>query len=40
MALVATVFMKEVPLKAGRVGTGLEAAPVELEEEKRAVAAG
>jgi MFS family permease len=40
VALVATVFMKEVPLKAGRVGTGLEAAPVELEEEKRAVAAG
>jgi MFS family permease len=40
VALVATVFMKEVPLKSGRAGTGFEAAPVELEEEKRAVAAG
>jgi EmrB/QacA subfamily drug resistance transporter len=39
LALVATLFMKEVPLRAGRPETGFEAAPVELEEEERAVAA-
>jgi EmrB/QacA subfamily drug resistance transporter len=38
LALIATVFMKEVPLQSGRAGTGFEAAPVELEEEERAVA--
>jgi EmrB/QacA subfamily drug resistance transporter len=38
IALVATVFMKEVPLRAGRAQAGFEAAPVELEEEERAVA--
>jgi len=40
LALIATIFMKEVPLKAGRTGMGFEAAPVEVEEEERAVAAG
>ena len=40
LALVATVFMKEVPLTSGRAGTGLEAGPVEMDEEERAVAAG
>ena len=40
LALVATVFMKEVPLRADRAQTGLEAAPVEREEQERAVAAG
>ena len=42
LALVATVFMKEVPLEAGRAGTGLEGRPVEVDEEERgsAVAAG
>ena len=38
LALVATVFMKEVPLRAGRPETGFEAPPVEVEEEERAVA--
>jgi len=40
LALVATVFMKEVPLRAGRPETGLEAGPVEVEEKERAVALG
>jgi len=42
LALIATVFMKEVPLRAGRAGSGFDAAPVELEEKdrERAVAAG
>ena len=41
LALVATVFMREVPLTAARPGAGRrEAAPVELEEEQEAVAAG
>jgi EmrB/QacA subfamily drug resistance transporter len=42
LALVATVFMKEVPLQAGRAGMGFEAPPVEVDEEEResAVAAG
>jgi len=35
LALVATVFMKEVPLKAGRAGTGFDAPPVEVDEEER-----
>ena len=40
LALVATVFMKEVPLRSDRQGTGFDAAPVPLEEKERAVAAG
>ena len=42
LGLIATVFMKEVPLKAGRAGMGVEAPPVEVDEEERAerVAAG
>jgi EmrB/QacA subfamily drug resistance transporter len=42
IALVATVFMKEVPLQSGRAGTGFEAPPVEIDEQEResAVAAG
>jgi MFS family permease len=40
LALVATVFMREVPLSSRRAGTGFDAAPVEVEEEERAVAAG
>ena len=42
LALIATVFMKEVPLRAGRAGSGFEAPPVELEEKEResAVATG
>jgi hypothetical protein len=32
--------MKEVPLRADRQGTGLETAPVELEEKERAAATG
>ena len=35
LALVATVFMKEVPLKAGRAGTGFDAPPVEVDEDER-----
>jgi EmrB/QacA subfamily drug resistance transporter len=40
LALVATVFMKEVPLQSGRAGTGLEAPPVEVDEDKREAVAG
>ena len=42
LGLIATVFMKDVPLKAGRAGMGVEAPPVEVDEEERAerVAAG
>lgn len=40
VALVATVFMKEVPLTGARAGTGFEAPPAEVDEEKQAVAAG
>ena len=42
LALIATVFMKEVPLRAGRAGSGFDAPPEELEEKdrERAVAAG
>jgi len=40
LALVATVFMKEVPLKAGQSGMGFGTAPVEDEEKERAAAAG
>ena len=40
LALVATVFMKEVPLRVDRPGTGSKAARTELEEEQEAVAAG
>ena len=36
LGLIATVFMKEVPLKAGRAGMGVEAPPVEVDEEERA----
>ncbi len=39
LGLIATVFMKEVPLTSGRAGTGFGAPPVEVEEEERAVAA-
>jgi hypothetical protein len=39
LGLVATVFMKEVPLKSVP-STGFEAAPVENEEEEQAAAAG
>jgi hypothetical protein len=35
VALVSTVFLKEVPLKGGRVGTGIGEAPVPIEEEER-----
>jgi MFS family permease len=35
VALVSTVFLKEVPLKSGRVGTGIGEAPVPIEEEER-----
>jgi EmrB/QacA subfamily drug resistance transporter len=35
VALVSTVFLKEVPLKSGRVGTGTGEAPVPIEEEER-----
>ena len=38
LALVATVFMKEVPLESGRAGTGFEAPPVEVDEKERASA--
>ena len=40
LALVATVFMKEVPLRTERGQTGLGAAPVEVDEEERAAATG
>jgi EmrB/QacA subfamily drug resistance transporter len=40
LGLIATVFMREVPLTSGRAGTGFDAAPVEVDEEERAVAAG
>ena len=35
LALVATVFMKEVPLQAGSAGAGFDAPPVEVDEEER-----
>jgi MFS family permease len=35
VALVSTVFLKEVPLKGGRVGTGISEVPVPIEEEER-----
>jgi EmrB/QacA subfamily drug resistance transporter len=35
VALVSTVFLKEVPLKSGRAGTGIDEAPVPIEEEER-----
>jgi len=38
LALVATVFMKEVPLESGRAATGFEAPPVEVDEKERASA--
>jgi hypothetical protein len=38
LALVATVFMKEVPLRAGRPEMGFQTAPTDQEEEERAVA--
>jgi hypothetical protein len=42
LALIATVFMKEVPLQnqAGQGGTGFEAPPVEVDEEEREQAVG
>jgi Major Facilitator Superfamily len=42
LALIATVFMKEVPLTSARQGAGFDAPPVEVDEEERegAVAAG
>jgi EmrB/QacA subfamily drug resistance transporter len=40
LALIATVFMREVPLTRAQAGTGFDAAPVEVDEEERAVAAG
>jgi len=39
LALIATLFMKEVPLTGARETAGSEAAPVEVEEEERAAAA-
>jgi hypothetical protein len=35
VALVSTVFLKEVPLKGARVGIGVSEAPVPIEEEER-----
>src|SRR5881628_4069809 len=35
LALVATVFMREVPLKSGRAVMGFEAPPVEVDEDER-----
>jgi hypothetical protein len=35
VALVATVFLKEVPLKGAKVETGMGEAPVPIEEEER-----
>jgi hypothetical protein len=35
VALVATVFLKEVPLKRAKVETGMSEAPVPIEEEER-----
>ena len=35
IALVSTVFLKEVPLTGAAAGRGLDAPPVELEEEER-----
>jgi EmrB/QacA subfamily drug resistance transporter len=35
VALVATVFLKEVPLKGTKVATGMSEAPVPIEEEER-----
>jgi EmrB/QacA subfamily drug resistance transporter len=35
VALVATVFLKEVPLTRGQVATGMGEAPVPIEEEER-----
>jgi hypothetical protein len=35
VALVATVFLKEVPLKGVKVETGTSEAPVPIEEEER-----
>jgi len=35
LALVATVFMREVPLKSGRAAMGFEAPPVEVDEDER-----
>jgi EmrB/QacA subfamily drug resistance transporter len=35
VALVATVFLKEVPLKGAKVETGMSEAPVPIEEEER-----
>jgi EmrB/QacA subfamily drug resistance transporter len=40
LGLVATVFMKEVPLTSARPSAGFEAPPVEVDEEEEAVAAG
>ena len=39
LGLIATVFMREVPLATGRAGTGFEAPPVEVDEEDRQGAA-
>src|SRR5438128_2044200 len=39
LALIATLFMKEVPLTGARETAGSQAAPVEVEEEERAAAA-
>jgi hypothetical protein len=39
LALVATVFMKEVPLTSARRETGLEASPDEVDEEEQPKAA-
>jgi MFS family permease len=35
VALVSTVFLKEVPLKGARVGVGVSETPVPIEEEER-----
>jgi hypothetical protein len=39
LALVSTVFLKEVTLTGARPGLGLEAPPVEVDEEEREKAA-
>ena len=39
LALVSTVFLKEVPLTGARPGLGVEAPPVEVDEEEREKAA-
>jgi hypothetical protein len=35
VALVSTVFLKEVPLTGATAGRAFDAAPVEVEEEER-----